>query len=304
MILRDRVEYASFLGVGWVVRRLPLRIAQWFGARVAGLAFWAAARQRGFTLQNLALAFPDLDERTRRQIGLESYRSFVWNLIDMMRGADWSRDEILGRVEISGIENLDRALKDENGVLLLTLHMGNFELAVRALNPSGRRLAVVGRPMRNPLLYALLRTGRTDFGGELIDRDNAAPRMLRVLRGNGVVGVLNDQYATHGRGVFVPFFGLRASTYPGDATLSLRTGAPVLPVFCVRDARDHHVLRILPPLEFEPSGDRRCDIERSTAIQNQVLEQIIRAHPEQWMWAHRRFRHSPGLPESESGSRV
>ncbi len=77
MTLRDRVEYASFVGVGRLMRRLPLPIAQWLGARVAGLAFWAAERQTGYTLQNLAVAYPDLDARVRRSIGRASYRSFV-----------------------------------------------------------------------------------------------------------------------------------------------------------------------------------------------------------------------------------
>ena len=107
--------------------------------------------------------------------------------------------------------------------------------------------------------------------------------------------VLNDQYSSRARGVFVPLFGVRCSTSIGVATLALRTGAPVVPAYVVRDGPDHHTITFLPPLEMEVSGDREGDIEAATARYNRALEEIIRRHPEQWMWAHRRFRHSPDL---------
>jgi KDO2-lipid IV(A) lauroyltransferase len=119
--------------------------------------------------------------------------------------------------------------------------------------------------------------------------------MLRAVRHGRVVAVVNDQYSRRARGVFVPLFGTLCSTSAGLATLALRTGAPVLPFYIVRDAPDHHTARIEPPLELRRSGDRRKDIETVTAQFNAALEAIIRRYPTQWMWSHRRFRHSPEL---------
>ncbi len=150
--------------------------------------------------------------------------------------------------------------------------------------------------MRNALLYRHVGAQRTRTGGTLISRRKAAPGILRALRKGAAVGVLNDQYSRRTRGVFVPFFGVRCSTSAGIATLALRTGSPVLPAYTLRDGPDHHLLTILPPLETPQTGDRKRDIEVATAHYNEALEAIIRKHPEQWMWGHRRFRHSPDLP--------
>jgi KDO2-lipid IV(A) lauroyltransferase len=120
--------------------------------------------------------------------------------------------------------------------------------------------------------------------------------MLRALRKNRVVVALNDQYKRRSKGTFVPFFGVRASTSPGPALIALRAGAPILPAACVRIGPDRHRLVIRPPLEVPDTGDRRKDVDLYTARGNAALEAFIREHPEQWMWSHRRFRHSPDLP--------
>ena len=93
-----------------------------------------------------------------------------------------------------------------------------------------------------------------------------------------------------------PFFGVRCFTASGVELLALRSGAPVLPFFSVREGPDRHRCVVLPALELERSGDLRVDVRRATARMNRALEDIIRAHPEQWMWSHRRFRRSPDLP--------
>ncbi len=137
----------------------------------------------------------------------------------------------------------------------------------------------------------------------MIDRENAALRILRALRRGRMVFVLNDQYAKRSRGIFAPFFGVRCSTAAGVATIALRTGSPVVPMYVLRDAPDHHTVRVLPPVKVELTGDRKLDIERATAAQNAALEAMIRVCPEQWMWGHRRFRHSPDLPPEPYGPR-
>jgi KDO2-lipid IV(A) lauroyltransferase len=294
-MLRNWLEYAAFSALCAVARWLPLAWLHGIASLGARLQLRFAGKSQGYALENLRIVFPDLDEDAHRQIALESARHFAWNAIDFPRVERWSREELARHVTIEGLEHLRRGLEAGRGVLLLTLHMGNFELAVRALN-AVQPIAVVGNPMRNPLLYRRIRASRTQFEGELIDRDNAARRMLRVLRGGGAIGVLNDQYMRPPIGIFVPFFGIRAATSPGVATLALRTGARVCPVVARRDGPDHHVVEIRAPLSFEPSGEPKRDIERATEQQNRALEEIIREYPEQWMWGHGRFRHSPDLP--------
>ena len=128
--------------------------------------------------------------------------------------------------------------------------------------------------------------------------------MLRALRKGRAVVALNDQYARRSRGVFVPFFGVRVSTSLGPALMALRTGAPIVPgLRASRIGPDRHRLMIRPALETPDTGDRRKDAELLTARSNAALEEFIREHPEQWMWSHRRFRHSPDLPGDPYGGR-
>jgi KDO2-lipid IV(A) lauroyltransferase len=149
--------------------------------------------------------------------------------------------------------------------------------------------------MANSLLYARVLRQRSRTGNLVIDRRKAARAILRALRSGCTVGILNDQYSRRTRGVFVPLFGLRCSTSAGPATIALRAEAPVVPMYVIRDGPDHHRLVVQPPLELPRTGDRSRDILEATARMNGALEPIIRAHPEQYMWGHRRFRYSPDL---------
>ena len=172
----------------------------------------------------------------------------------------------------------------------------SFDLAGRAFGVYGLPTLAVGRPMRNRLLYSRLERSRTRGSSVvLVERDRAAVPMLRALKNNRLVVVLIDQYSRRARGVFVPLFGARCSTSAGVATIALRSGATVICVTARRLGPDRHVIEVGPPLTFESTGDRKSDIEAATAAYNAALEQRIRACPEQWMWGHRRFRHSPDL---------
>ena len=152
--------------------------------------------------------------------------------------------------------------------------------------------------MANRLLYEKVVRQRSRTGTPVIDRRHAARPILRALREGSTVLILNDQYSRRSRGVFVPLFGIRCSTSAGAATLALRSRAPVVPMHIFRDAPDHHRVCIDRPLELPNTGDRTADIVETTARMNRALERYIRAHPEQYMWGHRRFRHSPDLPNN------
>jgi KDO2-lipid IV(A) lauroyltransferase len=182
-------------------------------------------------------------------------------------------------------------------------HLGSFEFAMRVAPALGYPLTVVGRPLTNRLLRREMRAQRTCTGAELLLMHNVAPQMLRALHEGRIVAALNDQYKRRSKGVFVPFFGVRVSTSPGPALIALRAGAPVLPAACVRIGPDRHRLVIRPPLEPPDTGDRRKDVELLTARGNAALEAFIREYPGQWMWSHRRFRHSPDLAEDPYGGR-
>ena len=300
---REIAEYAAFRSAVAALRALPLAPAQAFAARAARALFSRGGKRVEYVLANLRIAFPELSEEKRIAIGRESYVHLAWNLIDVARGRDWTPDDIRARVDYEGKEIADAVLGAGKSAVCLTLHLGHFELLVRAVPVFGIPVAVIGRPLGNRLLREEIVRQRTSTGTELLLHRNVLPQMLRLIHKKRVVAVLNDQYARRSRGVFVPFFGVRASTSLGPAILALRTGAPIVPAYSVRVGPDHHKMVVRPPLETPDTGDRRKDAEILTARANEALGEIIRAHPEQWMWSHRRFRHSPDLPGDPYGGR-
>jgi KDO2-lipid IV(A) lauroyltransferase len=301
---RELVEYGAYRGGQKLMSALPLHTAQRAAERVAR-ALWARGGKRvDYVLANLRVAFPELDELARQAIGRDSYVHFAWNVVDVARSAHWDAREVLEHVEIDGLDHGRAALAKQRGVVALTAHMGNFELAVRAIAAAGIPITAVARPLGNRLLRRVIAEQRTNTGAGLVMNRNVMPSLLRELKSQRAIVMLNDQYIRRSRGTFVPFFGVRASTSLGPAILALRTGAPVVPAYCMRLGPDRHRLVIRPELDLPAlTGDRRKDADNFTARCNQALEEIIRAHPEQWMWSHRRFRHSPDLPEDPYGGR-
>jgi KDO2-lipid IV(A) lauroyltransferase len=301
---RFPLEFAAYrLGTA-AVRALPLPVAQRLAAASARRIFARGGKRVRWTLTNLRLAFPDRSEEELRAIGRESYVHFAWNLLDFARLERWTEEEMRARLRWEGLEHVRGALELGRGALGLTLHQGNFELGISGLPLNGIPTAAVARPMRNSLLYRRVLAQRSRNGTVIIATKNAVRPILRALRDGKIVGIVNDQYSGRSKGVYAPLFGYRCLTAAGVATLALRTDAPVLPAFVIREGPDRHLVRFEPPLTLPRTGDVERDIVESTSRMNAALEGFIRAHPEQWLWGHRRFRRSPDLPGNpyESGS--
>jgi len=300
---RELAEYAAFRSAIIALRALPLPQAQRIAAAGARRLFGLGGKRVGYALANLRIAFPELPEKERREIGRESYVQLAWQLIDVARAATWGARELVERVEVLGREHIDAALQKGHGAVGLTAHLGSLEFSMRIAPAIGLPITVIGRPLTNRLLRRDMQAQRTSTGAELLLHRNVAPQMLRALHKGRVVVALNDQYKRRSQGVFVPFFGVRVSTSPGPALIALRAGAPIVPAACVRIGPDRHRLVIRPPLATPDTGDRREDVERLTAQGNAAIEAFIREHPEQWMWSQRRFRYSPDLAVDPYGGR-
>jgi Kdo2-lipid IVA lauroyltransferase/acyltransferase len=270
---------------------LPLAQAYRVADRLAGAFFHASGTRRNYGLVNVRIAYPDLSERDRRDLLRSSYGHLARNLVDLARSERWTHDRFLDHVSFQGVEHTDRAFERGLGVLALIPHLGNFELVKRAAPIAKFPLSVVMRPFNNRKLYAQFEAEDERTGVIAIPHRGGTFQIIRTLRQNRAVAVLNDQYVRRGHGVWAPLFGTRCSTSPGVALLALRTGTSVIPCFAVRDGFDHHTFCFEPPIEPPASGD----VMEFTAAHNATLERIIRRHPEQWLWMHRRFRHSPDL---------
>jgi KDO2-lipid IV(A) lauroyltransferase len=258
----------------------------------AALGLMPATRRR---IQNhLEMAFPELDESHRNVIMRGCSRHFGLMLGEIARLWRARPEQVETYCEIEGLEHFQRALEGGRGAMFVTAHCGNWELLSSRVPVAGVPLISAVRELADPRLDRLVRESRTRFGTEIVPRGPAAGRQLaRSLARNKVCGLLIDQDIRDIPGVFVPFFGRPAWTPSGAATLAVRMRSPIIPGFIHRRPDGSHKVEIHPPLVVPGTGTLEDQVQELTATATAAIESQIRAHPEQWVWMHRRWRRQP-----------
>ncbi|MBW2714309.1 MAG: lysophospholipid acyltransferase family protein [Deltaproteobacteria bacterium] len=297
------LSYIGYRTAIAILARLPLWFTRPLGKWLAYAFFARGGRRVDYMLINMRIAFPDWGEDVLRRVGRETFVSLAWNLIDLARSSRWDLDQIEEHIAFEGFENLKTAMARGKGAMLLTLHMGNFEIGALGASLADVDFTAVGRPMTNPYTREYVFKQRERMGANMVVQRNVAPQILRALKKGHAVPVLNDQYVRPERGVMARLFGVRCSTSHGIAALALRSGAAIVPVYALRKGEeDLHRIIFLPEIPVRELEDKAATIQRITEDCNAVLEELIREHPEQWLWSHRRFRYSPDLPENLYGT--
>src|ERR1700719_1654218 len=233
--LRARLEYAAIGALAAPLRAMERERAVRAGARLGALAMRLDRFDRPVAMRNLEIAFPGLSIAERLEILRATYRNWGRTLAEWMHLASLGPDNIERFATYRGMENWKRGeeLSRGRGGLILTGHFGNWELMILAHSIYGHRVAIIHRPLRNPLIDAAICAARNRFGNRVVARKGAGREVLRQLRQNWIVGMPLDLDVR--KGVFVDFFSLKASTSDGLARLAIATGVPVVPVFAVRD---------------------------------------------------------------------
>jgi KDO2-lipid IV(A) lauroyltransferase len=290
-----------------------------FGVRFGGAWFAVGAPRVALVREQLSLAFPDWDEARIRAETRAVFEHLGESLAEFVLLLTRHREALIARVEIEGLERLERARQESasGGVLVVSAHRGNWELAGIALARQGFPVTAIRREQSSSVLEEAIdrmrigpaaqpsptgptrpRDRQDGPGYEFLRMGSAGLSFARALSQGRVVLVLLDQNAKRDEGVFVPFFGRPASTRPGPLRLALRRDVPVVPVFARRVARaGAHRIEVGEPLALDrsaASGSERQAIERENLIRvNAAIEEAIRRVPSQWIWPHRRWRTQP-----------
>ena len=253
--------------------------------------YYLDLEHRKIVLQNLHIAFGgEKSEGEIRSIAKRNLQNLGMMAIEFFRLPKMDVENFQGKVHIEGLEIYEKALNNKKGILLLLSHFGNWEMMGLMSRFLGSSIAVIARPMKkNKRLNRLVTKIRRGTGLEVISTEKASRKVIRVLAQNRMVGILIDQRAKRSEGVEVDFFGKKAPSTPALAVLAMRTGAPVLPVFMVRNGHRKHRLLIKEPLQLADTGDIKKDVETNTQLMNKTLESMIRQYPDQWFWVHRRW---------------
>jgi len=296
----DDFVYKAMLTAVKAVSMIPLRSAQRAGRAAGRLFSYIHTRRNGVVYGSLRTAFGNLTDREIRRLYSRVVMHFAQMFMEVPHILRLNSMNFDRYVVLDHEERLLTALDRGRGALVLTGHFGNWEMmsAAMSLKLPGRT-AVVARPLDYEPAERLLRRLRTRFGTEVIPKNMGLRRMLRALHENRAVGVLLDQNVDWYDGVFVPFLGREACTNKGLALVALKTGAPVIPVFSVRQPDGR--LRVLFGEEVPVirSGDRTVDVEENTARFTRVIESYIRRYPDHWFWFHRRWKTRPFRPVPE-----
>jgi KDO2-lipid IV(A) lauroyltransferase len=277
------------------IGRLPVGVAAWVGRRVGDAAFLCLPRRRRLALDNLRLAFPARSERERHQLARRSFQHLGLLFVELCALSVHALDRVMERVSVEGLEHLKAAMATHGRALVLSAHLGNWELLTAASRLTDYELTVVVRPLDIAWLNDLAERLRRQAGVELIDKRGALPSVLRALRRGRMVGILLDQNASRHEGVFVPFFGRPASTSRAMAVLALRTRTPIVPVFARREPGARHRVVVQPPLEVPVSPEPEGVVTLSARC-TAAIEAAIRQAPDQWLWMHDRWRTRPPAP--------
>ena len=287
-----RAEFALARSLEQAVSLLPERAADRFGARV-GRAIHALGIRRDTVEENLRIAFPQRSAEWLESTTRAAYEHLGREAAAMLRLSKLDPKAVIAKTITHGWDELEDALSLGRGVILVTGHYGNWEIAAAAVAARGLPIGAIVRRQGNRLVDERLQQLRRNLGVETIYQGQAPARVPRILRSNGVVGIVGDQDARRS-GVFVPYFGRLASTHRGPALFALRLGAPVfsciarrLPGSDVRyEVRGRRVA-------FEPTGNVDEDVRALTTELSRRLEEEVRVAPEQYFWFHKRWKTRP-----------
>lgn len=296
---RHRMEYVAVASVMTVVGLVPHRLALATG-NLLGLAFYALdAPHRRLAIRNLEHAFPGWPSAEVQRVAQRVFRHFGRLLIEVLRFTQLPKDEMRAQLDFEGAERVRAALSHGKGVIFVSGHFGFWEIQGIGHALQLPPMAVVARPLDNPLLHGLLERARTRLGNSVIYRRGGLRRIMRTLQANSIVAIMIDQHIQSADAVTVSFFGRPVATTSAVAQLALRTGAAIIPVFAVPVAHNRYKLiydEVVPP----PALDCADPLKDLTQRCTDVLERYVREHPDQWLWMHRRWR-DPGPAEADRG---
>lgn len=298
---RHRGEYALVLLARALDRALGPRRA---GALAAALGRFVYRRLRiraEVVESQLRRAFPDRDEAWIEATARGSYEHLGREGMMMLRLSRLGRGDILSVTEVTeGLQELRAAVRAGTGAVVVTGHLGNWEIGGASLAARGIPMDVVARRQANPLFDRLINDARAGLGMTVIGLGGATKGSLRALRRGHVVALVADQDARQ-RGLFVPFFGRPASTFRGPAVLALRSGAPVFMGIATRRPDGGYRVRVRRIPVPDSADPERTEWELTAALAS-ALESAVREEPAQYLWHHRRWKTKP--PEGRPGGRA
>ena len=291
--IRDDIFYVLVVLFIAILRLLPRKPALMLMKFLGRLAFHLSKGPRQRTIDHLSMVYgADQDPAEIENMARRVFIHLATAAGDMLRMPNIIRNGINRLVKTKGTEHLDRAFRAGKGMILLTCHLGNWEILGAWLAQNNYPMKVIGTTLFDPRLDRILVDIRNKSGNTNIARGKSTREIIRTLKKGDAVGMLIDQ-DTKSQGTFVNFFGKQAHTPTGPAVLARRLNVPLIPVFMYLQEDLTYQLECLPPLDLVKTADEESDITINTQKCSDAYETMIRRYPEQWVWMHKRWKTRP-----------
>lgn len=293
--MREKIEYGLVKLFLWLASIAP---RSFIYAMIKGLTlsiYHLDKKRRNLTIKNLTMAFPEktIDEivALSKEVYVELSRT-ISEILLMFTG-QFNIDEAIKNVDEAKNKLQEIAQNTPHGVIVLTAHFSNWELAAHFLAKNGLPMLAIGRKGNNSLIETNITTPfREKYGNQAVTKSKAMLLMIKRLKSSGNVGLLIDQKAGKSSGVKVNFFGEPAETTSSVASLKLKYNPLVVPIFIARDSDGLYEMIINEPIEYKADEieDKEKKLAAMTLKYNQAIEEVVRQYPAQWFWMHNRWR--------------
>jgi len=260
-----------------------------------GLAWFAysfSSRRRNIIHKNLDLAFdPPLNEKEKKDIGIHAFMNLIDTVFGIIRRDGMSKSEVLKNVNFKGEEIVQKYKDDGKKIIFVTGHQGNWELLSQSIAIKfDLTLVGVGRKMDSEVMDKVLKKNRERFNVEMVYKKGATKGCIKALSQNKSIGILVDQSIDKSQSIDVTFFGHQVTHSPLASILSRKFGIALIPAFIHTDNYiDYHV-KIYDPLECIKTDNQESDLISLTQAQANIMEKVIKEHPKQWFWMHKRWK--------------
>ena len=291
--IKNWIIYRLILLAIGIVDRLPRQRVLNLGVFLGKVSYFLLSGARRQTIENLKVAFKSKDQSQLKKLATEVFENLGKNAVDAikLRNANW--EQLKHIVEVDGISYFDQAYRLGRGLVALTGHIGNFELIPTYFSQAGYKVSVVGRELYDKRLDKLLLEARFKAGIQTIPTTAQSKEVIRALKSGRALGVLVDQDSFRVRGIFVDFFGRPAKTPIGPFLLARRMNSPIMPLAITRKEDGNYRIIIKEEIRSQSQADKDKQIAELTQKGTGFLEEVIREHPSQWAWMHRRWASKP-----------
>ena len=281
--------YLLFLIANYIVNITPQNSLKSISNLLANFLWSIDIFRKKVVLKNLEITFPNLSKNERIKIAKRTYKKYLYYFADIVKSMNIKPEELEKKVTIKDKENLELALNSNKPIIFMTAHFGNWEIAPKIIGAKYKPMVVLMREFDNPKIGEFFKKSRASFNITPINKQGSVKEIIKAFKANKALGILIDQHSNAPKAIDVEFFNKKVKFNRAVSTLAEKFGAIVVPMFSYED-ENGYILEFLEPKTFED-----CTIESFTQWQATTIEDMIKKHPSEYYWFHKRFKNIKGI---------